>query len=276
MQSNVYADLHIHTTASDGTFSPKEAVENAAKIGLGAAAITDHDSVDSLPDALATGKSLGVEIVPGIEMGSDISDRDIHILGYYIDYRDRAFRASLEDLKLKRLSRAEEMCRRLSERGLNVTVGESLKLATGGVLTRAHIARAVVGKGLAPSVSDVFEKHLGNGQPCFVPKYNLSAVEVISVIKDIGGIPVLAHPKLSRIDAEIADFASHGLMGIEAYCLDHDAADVARYISIAENLGLLVTGGSDCHGPRTPGRFMMGACGVDKERFEALKAAGGR
>ena len=209
-------------------------------------------------------------------MGSDISGHDIHILGYYIDYRDQAFRASLEDLKLKRLSRAEEMCRRLSEHGLDITVSESLKLATGGVLTRAHIARAVVGKGLAPSAADVFEKHLGNGRPCFVPKYNLSAAEVISVIKDIGGIPVLAHPKLSRIDAEIDEFAGQGLMGIEAYCLDHDVTDVARYIAVAENLGLLVTGGSDCHGPRTPGRFMMGACGVDKKRFEALKAAGER
>lgn len=273
MPSSFYADLHIHSAASDGTFTPLEVVSHAREVGLKTIALTDHDTVAGVTQAIKAGDEIGLEVIPGIEMGSDVDGRDIHILGYFIDCRNRAFLAGLEDLKLKRLSRAEEMCARLTERGMPIDVNDGLKLATGGVLTRAHIGRAVVDKGYAASVNEVFAKYLGNGKPCFVPKYNETAGGVIRAIIKAGGLPVIAHPKLSGIDNRIEDLVAAGLRGIEAYCMDHGKEDVRRYLSLADHYGLLVTGGSDCHGPRTPGRFMMGQCGVSEKRVYALKAA---
>lgn len=273
MPNKVYADLHIHSTASDGTFTPAEVVRHAADIGLKAISLTDHDTVAGVEEAIKAGKELGIEVLPGIEMGSDVSGHDIHILGYFIDVCDKTFLEYLEKLKEKRIGRAVEMCARLTERNMPVTLDEALALAPGGVLTRAHIARAIVEKGHASSVNEVFDKHLANGKSCFVPKYNETADDVIDTIIKAGGLPVLAHPKLSGIDNRIESLTASGLRGVEAYCLDHNSDDIKRYLGWADRLGLLVTGGSDCHGPRTPGRFFMGESGVSKDRLASLKEA---
>jgi len=270
MPNSVYADLHIHTTASDGTFTPADAVNNATNIGLAVMAVTDHDTVKGLEPAFAAACETNVQIVPGIEMGSDINGRDIHILGYYIDYRSTAFLDYLTELNAQRMVRAKEMCARLSAMGMNISVADAMATATGDVLTRAHIARALVNKGLAHSITEVFDNYLGNGKSCFVPKYNLTSSDVITSIKEAGGIPVLAHPKLSRADDAVADLVEQGIEGIEAYCRDHSRADIRHYTEVAAKYGLTVTGGSDCHGPHTPGRFCMGSCGIDRDLFELL------
>ena len=276
MPSKVYADLHIHSNASDGTFTPAETVEHAAALGLSAMALTDHDTVGGLPEALEAAGRAGIDFVPGIEMGSDVGDRDIHLLGYFVDYTAPGFLAYLADLKEKRHARAAEMCERLTAAGMPLTLADALRQTTSGLLTRAHIARAVVAAGYARNIGEVFELHLGNGKPCFVPKYNFTAGQVIEAIKGAGGVPVLAHPQLSRVDEKIPELVDQGLRGVEGYCLDHGPRDIARYLELAKKYDLLVTGGSDCHGPSTPGRFTMGSCGVDKTRLDLLKQAAGR
>lgn len=274
MPSKFYADLHVHSRASDGTFTPAEAVSNAAQAGLRGMSLTDHDTVAGVAEAIQAGKKLGIEVIPGIEMGSDMHGRDIHVLGYFVDFESDRFLSYLDELEEKRLVRAEEMCKKLTAAGAKVTLDEARAQATGNILTRAHIARAVVAKGQAHSVTEVFNVYLGNGKSCFVPKYNLTSADVIKSIIGAGGLPVLAHPKLSRIDDEIENLIGEGLAGLEVYCLDHGPEDIKRYLGIAEKHGLVVTGGSDCHGPHTPGRFTMGSCGVDKARFEALTERG--
>jgi 3',5'-nucleoside bisphosphate phosphatase len=276
MPNNVYADLHVHSNASDGTFTPAEVVEHAARLGLGAVALTDHDTVAGLQAAAAEARTRRIDLVPGIEMGSDVSGRDIHILGYFVDYLSLEFLTYLEDLKEKRLERAEQMCQRLTAAGVPLTLEDALRQTTNGLVTRAHIARAVVAGGYAHDIGEVFDRYLGNGKPCFVPKYNFTAADVIAAIKKAGGVPVLAHPKLSRVDDMIPDLAASGLMGVETYCIDHTPVDIKRYAGIAKQYGLLITGGSDCHGPRTPGRFTMGSRGVDKAALDTLKLAAGR
>lgn len=274
MPSKFYADLHIHSRASDGSFSPAETVSNAAQVGLKAIALTDHDTVAGVAEAVEAGKRLNIGVIPGIEMGSDIDGRDIHVLGYFVDYNDAVFLAYLTELAENRLTRAAEMCEKLTAAGAPLTLDDAKSQAPGNVLTRAHIARAVVAKGHARSVSEVFNVYLGNGKSCFVPKYNLTSADVISAIIKAGGIPVLAHPKLSKIDYAIEGLVGEGLAGIEAYCIDHNREDINRYLETANRYGLVVTGGSDCHGPHTPGRFTMGTCGVDRALFDSLAERG--
>jgi 3',5'-nucleoside bisphosphate phosphatase len=276
MPSKYFADLHTHSTSSDGTFTVSEVIEHAKEIGLKAISLTDHDTVGGVAEAIETGDKLGLQVVPGIEMGSDAGGKDIHVLGYFINYRDPKLLHILEELKTQRLSRAEDMCAKLTASKMPISVADALALAPGGVLTRAHIARSVVLKGYARTVNEVFELYLGNGKSCFVPKYNNSVDEVIDTIKAAGGLPVLAHPKLSRVDDRIESLVGMGLKGIEVYCLDHKADDIKRYLKLTDHFKLVATGGSDCHGPRTPGRFLMGECGVSEDRFKALIAAAHR
>jgi predicted metal-dependent phosphoesterase TrpH len=274
MPSKFYADLHIHSRASDGTFTPAQTAENAARLGLKAMSLTDHDTVAGVAEAIEAGKKAGIKVIPGIEMGSDIGGRDIHVLGYFVAYQDTAFLRYLDELEEKRLVRAEEMCANLTKAGIKVSLDDAKAQTSGKILTRAHIARAVVAKGYAHTINEVFTEYLGNGKPCFVPKYNLSSADVIEAIISAGGIPVLAHPKLSKIDYAISDLVEEGLAGLEVYCIDHNQADIKRYLEKAEKYDLVVTGGSDCHGPHTPGRFTMGTCGIDRARFDKLTDRG--
>lgn len=266
-------DLHIHTTASDGTFSPSEAVQYAAKLNLKVISITDHDTVGGIPEAIEEAKEVGIEVIPGIEMGSDVGGRDIHILGYFIDYKSRWLHNYLETLKLLRLGRAEEMLKKLAEKNIKINLNDTLRFATGGILTRAHVAKAMVEKGYVGSVREAFDKYLGRDRPCYVVKYNYSAADVIQAIKNVGGIPVLAHPGVSKIDETIPQLVAAGLRGIEVISGDHTATQIGRYKKIAKQYRLLITGGSDDHGPQAPGRFLLGTVSVPDRIAQDLKNA---
>lgn len=266
-------DLHIHTTASDGTFTPSEAVQYAAKLGLKIISITDHDTVGGIPEALEEAKNVGIEVIPGIEMGSDVGGQDIHILGYFIDYKSRWLHNYLETLKLLRLGRAEEMLKKLAEVNIKINLNDALRFASGGILTRAHIAKAMAKKGYVNSIKEAFDKYLGRDKPCYVVKYNYSAADVIQAIKNVGGIPVLAHPGVSKIDKMIPQLVTAGLQGIEAISGDHTATQISQYQKIAKQYNLVVTGGSDDHGPHAPGRFLMGTVSVPNKIAQDLKNA---
>ncbi|MDD5449227.1 MAG: PHP domain-containing protein [Candidatus Omnitrophica bacterium] len=266
------ADLHIHTQFSDGTFSPQEVIQYASKIGLACIAICDHDVIDGLETAMQLGEQCGIEVIPGVELTAEKQGAEIHILGYYIDWRNQKFVGQLAQLCKQREKRIYDMVEKLKAHGVKLDVEEVFKLGGKGSIGRLHLARALSKKGFIAGVDEAFKKYIGNGKPCYVGKINLTPEEAIGRIISAGGIPVLAHPGVMGKDEFLPSYIKHGLMGLEVYHTDHPPALVRHYEALAGENGLLVTGGSDCHG-LGKGRVLMGCVTVPYELVEKLKNA---
>ena len=244
--------MHIHSTASDGVFTPQQLVKWAKDKGLSGIAITDHDSVDGLDEAIKYGKEYGIKVVPGIEVsckfqGTEKTVMEVHILGYFIDYKQPAFIEKLSELQTIRFSRAHRIVAELKKYGMPLDEGFLNQYSVCGSVGRAVIAREMVAAGYVGSVAEAFEKWLGEGKPAFVPRVKITPYEAIELIHSVGGAAVLAHPALNEDDSTIAPLAAAGLQGIEVY---HPAQSIDKsrvYRKMAEQLGLVVTGGSDCH-----------------------------
>lgn len=243
-------DLHCHTTASDGTLSATELVERAASLGLTAVAVTDHDSVASVEEALAAGRRFGLKVIPGVELSAKSDPLDLHVLGYFIDHTHPPLLERLRVLRDSRLRRARDMVAMIDEAGYPLTIGDVAAFAGGEAVGRSHIARALVARGHAEDMRDVFVRFVGRGARFYIPKPVPPPDEVIALIADAGGIAVLAHPGVERADELIPSLTEAGLGGLEAYHSDHDAPTARRYVRLAADLGLVATGGSDYHGPR--------------------------
>lgn len=268
-------DLHLHSTASDGVLSPAAIVELATRAGCPAIAITDHDSVDGVAEALAEAAHTPLTVIPAVELSAGLDGRDLHVLGYHIDHTDQVLRAHLEQLRAVRVERAERIVRSLHDAGVSLHLDDVLKLADGGSVGRAHIAQLLVSSGQAASVDDAFRRLLGRSAPHYVPKPLCSPGEVIGWIRNAGGIAVLAHPGLSRVDDLVPGLVEVGLLGIEAYHSAHDAETVQRYVLLAQQLGLVVTGGSDFHGLDREGD-RLGSANVPDSVVGQLAAAHAR
>lgn len=264
------ADLHVHSAASDGTLTPSELVALALTRDLDVLAIADHDSVEGLPEAFVAAADR-ITLVPAVELSSVHDGHDVHILGYFIDHDDPSLLAHLADLRDARLRRASSMVAALSEAGLALTLDDVLALSDGGAVGRSHIARALVAEGHAADVRDAFERLIGRDRPFYVSKDVRSPAEVIAVIREAGGIAVIAHPGASRLGDLPVELATVGLGGIEAYHADHSPEQKAYYAQMAERLGMLVTGGSDYHGPAAPNP-PLGTVEVPSSCVEALIA----
>ncbi len=246
-------DLHAHTTASDGMLTPTELVTLAAEMGLAAIAVTDHDSVEGVPEALSASEDLGsVCVIPGVELSAVHGGRDVHLLGYFIDHEDKALRMHLADLRKARRRRAEAMVGALRAAGYAIDLDQVMALSDGGAVGRSHVARALVEGGHADDVTDAFRRLLGRGRPFYFPKDVRTPSEVLRMVLVAGGVPVLAHPGVTAIDDLVPFLATEGLAGIEAYHPEHDEAQTDRYVMMADELGLLTTGGTDYHGPSAP------------------------
>lgn len=254
----MFVDLHVHTTASDGTFQPQEAVACAKAQNLSAIAITDHDTIDGIKPAQEAGKQLGIEVIEGVELGCDLAGREIHILGYLIRRNSQVLLAALSNLAEERTARAQEMVRRLNKLGIGVLWEDVAALAGDGTVGRLHIARVLTSGGWARDQSDAFARYLDRDKPAYVPRQRLSPAGAIELIHQAGGVAVLAHPKLIGRDQVIRELAAEGLDGIEVYHVCHDWQDVAKYKQLARKFGLLLTGGSDCHGPAGKGEVLLG------------------
>lgn len=263
-------DLHLHTFYSDGTFSPREVVEKAKKMGFYALSITDHDTVEGLPEALEWGARLKIEVVPGVEMSTDVGKEEIHILGYYLDWREKMFQEKLEDFQKERRERNKKLLKRLEDLGMSLDSGKLKKMTFRGLISRLHIARLMVQEGYVASIGEAFERWLNPGRPAHVPKKEISPFEIIEVILKAKGIPVLAHPWLSRRDDLIPEFVKRGLMGIEVYHPAHSLEVEEHYLKIANRYNLLVTGGSDCHGEAKK-EILLGKVEVPEVILEKLK-----
>lgn len=267
-----YADLHIHTNLSDGSFTPEEAVASACKLGLEAISITDHDSVEAIGPALEAGEKYGVEVIPGVELSADAARREIHILGYYVDWKDPQFAERLRIFREVRLKRAEKIVKKLAELGKKIDFNELVQSYGKGSLGRLHIAREMLKFGYAHSIDEVFERYLGDYGPAYVPKKRLSPSEAIALVLKMGGVPVYAHPRISNRDELIPGFVKEGLRGLEVYHSEQDPEVSKRYQELAQKYDLVVTGGSDCHG-HGKSEFLIGKVKIPYELVERLKDA---
>jgi predicted metal-dependent phosphoesterase TrpH len=265
-----YADLHIHTTASDGCFSPKEVVSLAAKEGFAAISISDHDTVAGLPEGLAAAEEVGLEVIPGLELAADLDESEVHILGYCLDYESRPLAAELERLRKERLERTKKMVRLLSELGITLDETKIEQAAAFGCVGRMHLARALIEQGFVADIREAFGRYIGREQPAYVPRVHLSPAEACSLITEAGGIPVLAHPSKLDNDRLIPRLIQDGIMGIEAFYTRVAPELTAQYCRLAEEYGLLVTGGSDCH-QSSDGRYLIGSIKLDYEYVRKLK-----
>lgn len=264
------ADLHCHTTASDGTLTPAELVRLASEIGLAAVGVTDHDSVDGIAAAQAEGRRLGVEVIPGLELNTDYEGSEIHILGYYMNLGSRQLQLGLANLRDARNLRVKLIVEKLAQIGLKVDLCRIMEIASDGAVGRPHVAQAMIEKGYVSSIKQAFDQYIGTGCPAYVSRYKLTPQQGIGLIRQANGVAVLAHPGLVRRDDLIKCFIDAGLNGIEVYHTSHTPAYEKRYAELAERLGLLLTGGSDFHGPGRKEGISLGDRTVSLETVRKL------
>lgn len=269
------ADLHSHTTASDGTQSPRANVVMAVEAGLGAIAITDHDTISGVAEALAAGLEMGIVIVPGVEISTVANGQDIHILGYYINIEDEQFLQRLSSLRDTRDTRNEMIIARLQELGIDITMEEVRKEVAnvkrdGDTVGRPHIAAVLMNKGYVSTITEAFDRYLATGAAAYANPPRIEPATAISWIHEAGGRAVLAHPGIYHDDALVEAITSQGVDGIEVYHADHTPEDEERYRLLAERKGLLITAGSDFHGVRE-GTAFHGAIGSKRIGMDVVE-----
>lgn len=257
-------DLHTHTCKSDGSYTPTELVDYAIEKNLAAVAITDHDSIEGLDEAVAHAAALrerglpSVEVVPGIEFSTKYEKQDVHIVGLYISYEREAFQSALGSFVDSRVNRNRKMCENLQGAGIDITYEKLLAMYPDAVITRAHYASYLLEHGYVKSRQDAFARYLGDHTKYFVPREKVTPSQAVELILKADGVPILAHPPLyhmgnDRLDTLVSSLKADGLMGIEVFYSTYSNQDVRDMQRLAEKYDLLVSGGSDFHGANKPG-----------------------
>ncbi len=267
-------DLHIHTTASDGKYSPSEIVNKAGQLGLKVIAITDHDTVEGIPAALETSKQYPtLRVIPGVELSTDVPEGEIHVLGYFIDYTDAEFRVNLETMRDSRVGRARKMVEKLGKLGIHLEWERVQEIAGSGALGRPHIAQAMLEKGYINSLPDAFKYYIGHNGPAYAERDKLTPVEAVELIVKARGLPVLAHPLTTgNVEAMIVELKPAGLIGMEVYYASYSFEDINPLLGLAYKHGLIATGGTDYHGIDDSTETMMGDADVPPRAAEQLIA----
>lgn len=252
-----YIDLHVHSNISDGTLTPTEVVKMAADMGLAAIALTDHDTIDGIEEALLAGERYGVQVIPGIEISADYKGSDLHILGLGIDYRNEKFASRVAVCRDSRHDRNLKMVDKVREQGFPITWEIMLERFGDNSITRAHFAKYLADEGYVDTKDEAFAKYFNPGRPCYVSRYKVTPFEAIDMILEANGHPVLAHPllykmPLDRLESVIVMLKDHGLHGIEALYSLNRPEDDAFLMKLAKRHGLYITGGSDFHGAIKP------------------------
>jgi 3',5'-nucleoside bisphosphate phosphatase len=274
----VKADLHIHTTASDGRLEPKEIVTLAISLGLDVIAITDHDTVDGIVPALvAAQNSPSITVIPGVEINTDVARGEVHVLGYFIDYTDAKLVDTLQKLRDSRRERARRMIAKLADLGMKIDWQRVSELAQGGTIGRPHISQALFEKGYVGSEKEAFDKYIGHNGPAYVERYKLLPDEVVRLILDAQGLPVLAHPAdIDGLDELVPKLKAVGLIGLEVYYRDYDSATIERLARLARQYDLIPTGGTDYHAFKDASEVEMGGALSPASSVERLFALASR
>ncbi|HSY44090.1 MAG TPA: PHP domain-containing protein [Candidatus Acidoferrum sp.] len=265
-----FADLHLHTNFSDGTFTPEELVLHAQKAGLACIAVTDHDSVEACARAATACAAVKIEFIAGTELTAEYDDTELHLLGYFLDIHNEKLLTEIARFQVVRQSRIHEMVARINELGTPLKAESVFALANCKSPGRPHVARAMVKEGFVRSLDEAFERFLKKGRPAWVPKSKISALEAIQLVHQAGGLAVMAHPGLNRTDNIIPALVAAGMDGIECFHTKHSTAMSERYLEIADKYHLLVTGGSDCHG-FSKGKPLIGTVRLPYEHVEKMK-----
>jgi predicted metal-dependent phosphoesterase TrpH len=273
-----YIDLHTHSTASDGVYSPAELLQRAKEVGLRVLALTDHDTTGGLEEAAQVAATLDIEFIPGIEINTDVGGGEVHVLGYFVDYQQSAFQSVLKVLRDARERRGQRMVELLNEQGVHVKWERVREIAQGAV-GRPHVAKALLEAGYVQTIGEAFDKYIGTDCPAYVPRYRLTAEDAVRLIASANGLPVIAHPaELPGLD-ELRDWlprlCAAGMVGLETYYGTYTAEQEAALRALADEYDLIPTGGSDFHGPGihpTP----LGGRYVPFEAVERLKAEAAR
>ncbi len=277
-------DLHVHSTYSDGTLTPEELVVRAQQAGLSAIALTDHDTVSGVAEAVEAGSSHGLEIVPGVELSTLYGKKEIHIIGLYIDYTDDALKKELSGLRESRERRNQTVCEKFQQIGLDISYEEMLENYPDAVITRAHFADRLVQRGMVKSRQEAFSRYLGDGCICYVQREKILPEKAIELIRSSGGIAILAHPVLYHMSSanlrQLAEYLCRcGLSGLEAIYSTYTAGDEIQMRKLARENNLLISGGSDYHGANKPHIELgigRGSLFVPYEVLSNIKKAAGR
>jgi predicted metal-dependent phosphoesterase TrpH len=267
-------DLHIHSIASDGKYSPAAIVSKAEEIGLKVISITDHDSTDGVGPALRAAKAFpGLTLIPGVEISTDLPDGEAHILGYFIDYSSRDFQKELLRFRDSRLGRGQRMVAKLNDLGVKIDWARVQAIAGDGAIGRPHVAQAMLEKGYIKTFEEAFDKYIGHGGPAYVEREKMTPQEAVALVLRAKGIPVLAHPFTVKDPGTIVkSLKKAGLMGIEAYYKDNTPGATAATLKLAKKYGLIPTGGTDYHGIGDSHEVMLGGTEVPMKAAEQLIA----
>lgn len=264
------ADLHVHTIYSDGSDTPTSVIELALGAGLSCVSVTDHDTLQGLPEASVAAEKAGIELIPGIEFSASCQGREVHMLGFLVEASHDAFQKTLTEQRARRTTRIHEMVERLQQVGAHITAEQVFAHAGEGAVGRPHVAEALVQGGYVKTRKEAFNRFIGADGPAYIPGSPMAPKRAIEAIRGAGGIPVLAHPVYLEDDTLIDQFVKDGLVGIEVYHGGHTPEVVARYEQLADRLSLLKTGGSDYHGAAKEGT-PIGSTTIPTELVDALK-----
>ncbi|MCP4539248.1 MAG: PHP domain-containing protein [Chloroflexi bacterium] len=266
-------DLHIHSTASDGVFTPSEVIRLSLEQGLEAIALTDHDTLGGVTEAQQAAANTGLEVIAGVEINSEGGWGDLHFLGYYVDLENDLLQERLQEMQNARVERARKMIDRLRDMGMTLEWEKVRALAGGDSVGRPHIGRALRDRHYVNSLQEAFERFIGRDGPAYVPRLRLTPPEVIQAITGAGGVPVIAHPISSgeTVVERIPEFVEYGLRGVEVYYHNHSPENIEMLLGMCREYGLLATGGSDFHGRGILGEMALGSVHVPWECIERLR-----
>jgi 3',5'-nucleoside bisphosphate phosphatase len=268
----MFADLHLHTNFSDGTFTPEELAERGHKVGLAAMSLTDHDTVEGCARMAAACKERGIRFISGTELTAELEGNELHLLGYFVDIENETLLGEMKKYQTVRQERIHEMVRRLNELNIPLRAETVFQVANCRSPGRPHVGRALVQEGFCTNMDEAFDRFLKKHRPAWVPKMRVLALNAIELIHSAGGLAVMAHPGLNRSDDLIPRLVDEGLDGIECFHTKHSPSTSEHYLKIAARYNLLVTGGSDCHG-FSKGKPLIGGVKLAGEHFEKLVAA---
>lgn len=262
-----FSDLHIHSRYSDGALWPEEIIKISYNKGLKCISITDHDTIDSQIAIENISEHFDVKVIPGVELSTEYLSREIHILGYFIDYNNIDLISNLEKVKVYRKNRAIDIISKLQQLNMDVSFDEIC--INNNCIGRPHIAKALVAKGYVNSTKEAFHQFLIKGKPAYVERYKINYKDALKLICSCGGVPVLAHPgevyKGIQIEALIKEFKVYGLKGLEVYHPAHSIIQTNKFYNLAKKYSLVITGGSDCHGVEHQKELLLGSCGLSEE-----------